>query len=153
MYNSGLGENLHYWTTQDSKTNFSTEELALLIGDDYPNFILNYSMPGMTTLHKMALLIYYACTSLSTVGFGDYHPVSSPERLATVFILLFGVMVFSYIMGEFIDILNSYKDMEADLDNGEELQKFFGLLKFLNHDVPINYDLKDKIESHFDYKW
>lgn len=70
-----------------------------------------------------------------------------------MFILMFGVMIFSIIMGEFIGILNSYKDLEADLDDGEELQKFFGLLKWLNHDVPINYELKTKIEAHFDYKW
>ena len=83
------------------------------------NFIINYDMTTMTTYHKMVLLIYYASTSLSTVGFGDFYPVSSPERLLTVFILLFGVMIFSYIMGEFIEILNSYKNLEASLDDGE----------------------------------
>lgn len=107
----------------------------------------------MTTFHKLTLMVYYASTSLSTVGFGDYYPISDNERLFTVIILLFGVMIFSYIMGEFINILESYRNLEADLDDGEQLQKFFGLLKWLNHDEPINYELKTKIEAHFNYKW
>ena len=54
---------------------------------------------------KGILLTYFAFTSLSTVGFGDLHPRSDFERLACAFILLFGVAIFSYIMGNFIEIL------------------------------------------------
>ena len=38
-------------------------------------------------------------TSLSTVGFGDYHPRSDLERLLCSAILIFGVSIFSYVMG------------------------------------------------------
>jgi hypothetical protein len=48
------------------------------------------------------IAIYFSFTSLSTVGFGDYHPRSDPERLLVAFILLFGVAIFSYCMGIFI---------------------------------------------------
>ena len=51
------------------------------------------------------MLIYYAFTSLSTVGFGDLAPRSDSERLFVAFMLLFGVAIFSYIMGVFIEIL------------------------------------------------
>jgi hypothetical protein len=54
------------------------------------------------------LLMYYTFTSLSTVGFGDITPRSNGERILIAFFLLFGVAVFSYIMGNFIDILNSF---------------------------------------------
>jgi len=52
-------------------------------------------------------MMYFAFTSLSTVGFGDYNPRSNIERFMVAFVLLFGVAVFSYIMGIFIEILNS----------------------------------------------
>jgi hypothetical protein len=45
---------------------------------------------------------YFAFTSLSTVGFGDFHPRSNYERLFCALILLFGVALFSMIMGDFI---------------------------------------------------
>ena len=47
------------------------------------------------------IVTYYMFTSLSTVGFGDYHPRSDFERIFIAMVLLFGVAIFSYIMGNF----------------------------------------------------
>ena len=54
---------------------------------------------------------YFAITTLSTIGYGDFSPVSTNERLIASFILLFGVAVFSFIMGQFIEILMNYKSL------------------------------------------
>ena len=62
------------------------------------------------------VLMYFAFTTLSTVGFGDYTPQSDQERLVGSFILLFGVAIFSYIMGTFIEILNQFKEFNADFN-------------------------------------
>ena len=64
-----------------------------------------YNFNERTDFDKGLLATYYAFTSLSTVGFGDYNPKSNIERLFCAFILLFGVSIFSYIMGCFIEIL------------------------------------------------
>jgi len=47
----------------------------------------------------MIILMYFSFTSLTTVGFGDFNPRSNVERLFISFGLLFGVAIFSYIMG------------------------------------------------------
>jgi hypothetical protein len=52
--------------------------------------------------------LYFSFTSLSTVGFGDFSPRSDSERLLCSFLLLFGVAVFSYILGTFIEIIDTY---------------------------------------------
>ena len=60
-----------------------------------------------------AAILYFSFTSLSTVGFGDYHPKSDVERIIGAFILLFGVAIFSVVMQNFIDILtnlNAFKN-------------------------------------------
>ena len=75
---------------------------------------------------------YFAFTSLSTVGFGDFAPRSDTERVIGAFILLFGVAIFSYIMGTFIDILEQFKNANDTLDDGDLLTYFFGLLKYFN---------------------
>ena len=69
--------------------------------------------------------MYYSFTSLSTVGFGDYHPRSNAERLVTSMILLLGVSMFSYILGNFVEILGTLQELNKDLDEGDELSKFF----------------------------
>tara|TARA_B110000285_G_C15009305_1_gene555569 strand:- start:210 stop:368 length:159 start_codon:yes stop_codon:yes gene_type:complete len=47
--------------------------------------------------------------------------------------LLFGVLVFSYIMGEYIALLDNYKEMMKDFDEGDKLRLFFGTLKHFNY--------------------
>lgn len=56
-------------------------------------------------------MVYFAFTTLSTVGFGDYYPISDLERVIGAIMLLAGVAIFSYIMGNFIEILNKFKDL------------------------------------------
>jgi len=101
----------------------------------------------------MLMAMYYSFTSLSTVGFGDLYPVSNSERLLVCCILIFGVSVFSYIMGIFTEILDKFSQLNSDLDQGDELAKFFGLLKRFNNNVDIKNKFKEKIEDFFDMKW
>jgi hypothetical protein len=68
-------------------------------------------------LDSMIIFIYFSFTSLTTVGFGDYNPRSDFERLYIAFGLLYGVAIFSYIMGEFIEMIsNIEKYAENDGD-------------------------------------
>jgi hypothetical protein len=53
---------------------------------------------------------------LSTVGFGDYSPRSNIERMVGAYLLLFGVAIFSYIMGNFIAIIDEFKEFIKELD-------------------------------------
>ena len=64
-------------------------------------------------LHASAMIqvVYFQFTSLSTVGFGDYHPQSDFERFICTFILLVGVLMFSFIMGYYIKIMDKVKEM------------------------------------------
>jgi hypothetical protein len=50
-------------------------------------------------------MTYYTFTSLGTIGFGDFHAVADEERIVTILVILFGGMIFSYVMGVFIEIL------------------------------------------------
>lgn len=52
---------------------------------------------------------YWATTTLASVGYGDYHPISNGERLITGLIFLIGVAAFSFIMGNFIDMLMEFR--------------------------------------------
>ena len=97
--------------------------------------------------------MYFAFTSLSTVGFGDFHPVNDSERMLCSVLLLFGVSIFSYIMGIFIEILEEVKQMNQGLDEGEALSKFFLILQKYNNSKPINMKFQNSIQAHFDYRW
>ena len=83
------------------------------------------------------VLMYYAFTSLSTVGFGDYHPRSDEERAICAIILLLGVAIFSYFMGVLFEIIDNFRKLNDDLDEGDNLTRFFGLLRKFNNNAPV----------------
>ena len=60
---------------------------------------------------------YFAFTSLSTVGFGDLHPKNSIERIFCAMILLFGNMIFGYIIGDFNQMVQEFKDMDVTFED------------------------------------
>ena len=68
-------------------------------------FLTQFSVSEKTNVQQAIIGMYYSFTSLTTVGFGDYNPRSELERIFCAMILLFGVAIFSYIMGNFKEVL------------------------------------------------
>ena len=104
-------------------------------------------------LEATLAMMYWAFTTLSTVGLGDYYPMSNYERALSSFGFLMGVAVFSYIMGNFAEIIQFILDINNELEEGEQLTIFLSLLKSFNNDEDIKLELKEQIENYFDYRW
>ena len=64
-----------------------------------------------------------------------------------------GVSIFSYIMGNLIEIIDEIKLIEADIDDGDNLAKFLGLIRRFNSDKALPAKIQDEIEDFFIYKW
>jgi len=92
-------------------------------------------------------------TTLTTVGLGDYHPVQNIEYVVGAFMLLFGVLIFSYFMMILIGLMFKYKKHVNDFDKGDELAHFIGTLSRFNYNEDINMTTKKSIEKYFDYRW
>ena len=96
------------------------------------NFYISYGFADKSHGEIVLISLYFAFTSLSTVGFGDYHPQNSGERIfCTIFIVL-GVMIFSYAMGVFIEMLNKFLDFSNDYNDNENLDKFINTIQKFN---------------------
>ena len=98
-------------------------------------------------------MIYFSFTTLSTVGLGDYHPKNDFERALMSIVLLMGVACFSYIMSIFVEMVNILKTFNSDFSDGDDLSKFFALIRRFNHDEAIDQDMKQEIEEYFEFKW
>ena len=97
-----------------------------------------YDFTGSNPQYEGIATVYFAFTSLSTVGFGDYHPISTYECIFCAIILLTGVNIFSLLMDTFLDIINALQELDKDLDDGDTLTQFFGTLKRFNKGKDIN---------------
>ena len=62
--------------------------------------------------------------------------------------MMFGVSVFSYIMGNFIEILMGYRELENNGDH-RNLTKWVALLTKYNDNMPLQKNLIDQIEDFF----
>ena len=102
------------------------------------NFIDYYQLESQYNPWERTLVItYFSFTSLSTVGFGDYNPRSDYERIVISGMLMFGVAIFSYVMGNFIEIIDKIQCINEDFCDGNNLSKFFGMIKFFNKGFPL----------------
>jgi len=64
-------------------------------------------------------------TTLATIGFGDYFPLSDTERVLGIGLFFIGSIVFAMLMGHFINILQKFLDLDIEFDDSENLNFFF----------------------------
>lgn len=76
--------------------------------------------------------MYYALTSLSTVGFGDYYPVTDFERIGCSILLLSGVLLMSYVLSELRFMISNFMMFNGNIEFNDELEDFFILLTKFN---------------------
>jgi len=104
--------------------------------------------PGIiddTTLYIRSL--YWAVVTLTTVGYGDIVPTTNMETLYSMIVMVFGVGVYGYVIGNVAHILSSRDPAKmAFQENMERLKAF---VKF--RDLPVN--LQYRVRDYFAYLW
>jgi hypothetical protein len=98
---------------------------------------------------------YFALTTLSTVGYGDYSPGGPDEKPNIVLILgalmlISGVTFFSTLTSNFIDIIQNMKLQKFTI-NEELFNQWFNLLKRFNNNRELSKNLKEEVYSSFTY--
>ena len=58
----------------------------------------NVDFTQYSAMEETWMAMYYALTTLTTVGFGDIYPVTNAERLICGFLMISGVSIFSYVL-------------------------------------------------------
>ena len=62
----------------------------------------------------LIIVCYFSLTTLSTVGYGDLYPISISEIVLGICYMLIGIVIFSQIMGSFIEIVQSLEGSTDD---------------------------------------
>jgi hypothetical protein len=111
--------------------------------------LVKYDLCNRTQYEAFIRVFYFSFTTMTTIGLGDYRPWGSPERMFVTFMLIFGVMILTYIMGNLIDLLYKYANYMGDIEESELLSRFFNTLKQFNGMEPFNKDKKREMEEYF----
>jgi len=127
-------------------------------GTDLESFINSDDIAGnldlFTPMKRSLTLMYFALTTLTTIGLGDYYPINDAERLVGSFVLLFGVMTSNFIMGELMNMIIKMQYMDYDfVIEEEELERFFEVLSNFNKGFPIDKEMYTQFRQFFHFKW
>ena len=97
--------------------------------------------------------MYYAFTTLSTVGFGDFYPISNVERAYGSILLFAGTILFSYIMQIQTEIIKKYVALDEEFEESDQLDKFFAYLQYFNNGAEVKRGFKLQVTEFFNNKW
>jgi len=121
--------------------------------DDDVTFYDEYSLGVYSKVRRLIICCYFALTTLATVGYGDFTPQSNIERIFGILIMILGIALFSYIMGNFNDVLSNYDKQMGIVDKSADLQTWITSLTKFTHNQPLPRDLVQKIDEHFKFFW
>ena len=91
--------------------------------------------------------IYYAITTITTVGYGDISGNTSNEKLFCIVAMITGVLSFSFISGSLSSILQNSDSANSYYE--EKLQ----YLNYLTRKFQISDDLYQRLKGSFKYNF
>ena len=122
--------------------------------DDQGAFFEQERIRTKDQIDQCIISSYYMLTTLSTIGYGDFFPLTNIERVICVVVMLFGVAFFSYIMGRIIEILENLNSEKSGTENDEtDLKNWFTMLARFKKNRILSKKLKKNIEDYFEYFW
>jgi hypothetical protein len=98
------------WYLVSQMVNAGSEE------DEAASFVQTYFVNNNITENgdRLMATCYFAVTTLTTTGYGDFLPRTQNEMILCSIIMLAGVAFFSFIMSSFINIISNYDKKMGD---------------------------------------
>ena len=121
--------------------------------DSEISFFDYHNLHHKTSIQMCIIVTYYAFTSLSTVGFGDFSPRSDSERIFILIALFVGVIMFSYILSCLQDLMTLMRDFYSEYGEDDQLTKFIVTLKNFNEGHDLDKKIVESLELFFKHKW
>lgn len=95
-----------------------------------------------TNFQIYVLSFYWTLTTVTTVGYGDISAGTTPERIYNLFIMSFGVLMYSFAIGSLSSIVSALDQKNAEMNQKLEI---LSSIKKEYHLEPIIYDKVRKV--------
>jgi voltage-gated potassium channel len=111
-------------------------------------WVVLYHFPAETSnTTRYINSLYWCIQTFTTVGYGDITPVNNIQHIYSICVMLFGVGVYGYLIGNVANILSKRDPAKAQyFKNIEALKAFSNFRK-----IPIG--LQNKIRDYYAYIW
>lgn len=88
--------------------------------------------------------LYFACTVLTTVGFGDILPYTEGEKIITILWMICGIGCYSFVVGNLSSVLSSLDQKQAFINEKLKLIQIFAEETHLPQEIAIKIGNKVK---------
>lgn len=112
---------------------------------------------GWLSLHEFSIImdnttlyirsLYWTIVTLTTVGYGDITPVGNLQTVYSMVVMIFGVGIYGYVIGNVANILSSKDPSKKAFNKNMENLKAFVQYR----DLP--FELQNRIRDYFAYLW
>ena len=103
--------------------------------------------PELDNTTKYVTSLYWVVETLSTVGYGEINPTNNFQYIYAMIIMLFGVGMYGFIIGNVANILSKGNPARSQFfSNLEQLKTFVNY-----RNIPIS--LQKKIRDYYNYIW
>lgn len=109
--------------------------------NDQINWMDEKEVSEQSDSHIYILAVYFCITTITTVGYGDVSGFSSVERCFCIFLMLLGVISFSFATGFLSTMLNQYDSAE------KEFREDLKLLEEMKQDYDLSQSTYDQIKQ------
>jgi CRP-like cAMP-binding protein len=100
-------------------------------------------MAGSSLFSQYILSLYWTFTIMSTVGYGDIYPTTTPERLLNIFVILLGASMFGYMIANVSSLIQSLNSSDAVMND-----KIASITEYLD-EKQCPHKLQDAVIKHF----
>ena len=103
--------------------------------------------PGPDEPARYLDAVYWATTTLTTVGYGDVLPETAPQKLYAIVVMLMGVGLYAFLIGNIASLITNLDPLRvAHLEQRERLDAFVRY-----REIPPA--LRRRIQAYSDHVW
>ena len=116
-------------------------------------FISVNDLKSIDVVNRIIPLTYFMFTTLSTVGLGDFHPTNDQERILGTLILLFGVLITTFVNEKLMKMIQQLSWVDHDFEETDKLSLFLTVMKKFNANQNLSRETQEQFDSYFRYRW
>lgn len=115
---------------------------------NHSTWIIVNSKPYNESLYEVYVgCLYWAVTTMSTVGYGDIVPITVTEKVFASFVMILACGVFAFILASVSSLVESHR-LEANIFR-DQVSQLHNFLKSKN----IPSDMQAKAMLYLEYRW